>query len=169
MNDLHEIWSHRWITPKAKSTESRIDRLGVVATDNIKKGETVAVLGGVVVPKTQIGSYWEKMGHVGIQIDDDFFIVPTNREELKKTAVFNHSCNPTCGFSNSLALVAIQDINTGEELTFDYAFCESVIDEFSCNCSSENCRGIIKPTDWKDRKIQNVYGAYYSPYLRKKF
>lgn len=64
------------------------------------------------------------MGHVGIQIDENFFICPTSREELKKTGVFNHSCEPNAGFRSSIVLEAIRDIKAGEEITFDYAFCE---------------------------------------------
>ena len=169
MEDLHTRWQHRWITPKAKSQKSGIHGLGVFAVQPIKKGEDVGVLGGIVIPVSEIAEYWKKMGHVGIQIDDNFFICPTTREELEKTGVLNHSCNPNCGFGNSIKLLAIKDINVGEELVFDYAFCESFIEQFDCNCGSTNCRKIIKPTDWKLTELQNKYPEYFSPYLKRKF
>jgi uncharacterized protein len=169
MKDLHNTWAHRWITPKARSAQSKIDRLGVVAIQDIKKGEPVGVLGGVIVSSREIEKYWYKMGHVGIQIDDNFFIVPTSREELEITGVFNHSCDPNCGFSNSITFITLRDIKAGEELVFDYAFCESKIKEFVCECGSLNCRKVIKPTDWKNSELWEKYGEYYSPYLREKF
>ena len=75
MDDIHKIWPHRWITPKAKPINSKIQGLGVIATEPISKGEAVAVLGGVIVPTKEIEKYSKIMGDVGIQIDDNFFIV----------------------------------------------------------------------------------------------
>lgn len=175
MQDIHERWAHRWLSSKAKAFNSPIEGLGVVAIKDISKGENVGVLGGVTVPVSEIKEYWKAMGHVGIQFDDNFFIVPTNRKELEQKGVFNHSCNPNCGFDGSIKLVAIKDISAGEELTFDYAFCESLIveedslNDFECNCGSENCRKLIKPTDWQILDLQIKYKEYFSPYLKKKF
>ena len=136
MHDLHNIWPHRWINPKVKSVNSNIEGLGTVALKKIPKGETIAVLGGMIVPKKDIAKYHKIMGDVGIQINDDFFIVPATREELKRTGVFNHSCSPNCGFSDSITLIAIKDINPGEEMVFDYAFSETSTQNFKCNCKS---------------------------------
>ncbi len=168
MEDLHKKWPHRWITSKAKCFDSKIDRWGVVTIKDIKKGEAVGVLGGIIIPSIKMEEYWKLIGHVGIQISDDFFIVPSEREELKETGVFNHSCNPNCGFEGSTKLIAIKDIEEGEELTFDYAFCETLIREFKCNCGSLKCRKIIKPTDWKIKELQEKYFEYFSPYLKEK-
>lgn len=168
MQDLHEKWPHRWLSPKAKSFNSEIEGLGVIAVSDIMKGEPVGVLGGVIVPKDEVEDYWKKMTHVGIQIDEDFFIVPTSRKELEEKGVFNHSCAPNCGFRSSITLVAMRDIQKGEELTFDYAFCESMKEGFKCNCKSENCRKKIKSDDWKKKEVQEKYGEYYSPYLKNK-
>ncbi len=169
-HDLHRRWNHRWVTPKAEARKSPIHGTGVFAKEKIKKGEVVAVLGGVIVPKWEIEEYWKKMGHVGIQINDDFYIVPTTREELDQVGVFNHSCDPNIGFRDSLTLVAIRDIEPGEELVFDYAFSESNprYPPFKCNCGSPNCRGWITPDDWKRPEIWEKYFDYFSPYLKEK-
>ena len=169
MEDLHDVWPHRWITPKAKSSSSGLHGLGIFAVHNIIEGESVGVLGGIIIPKQEVKKYWDKMNHIGIQVDDNFFIAPTIRNELEETGAFNHSCYPNCGFSNSITLVAIRDIKAGEELVFDYAFCESFMEEFKCNCESPNCRKIIKPSDWKNPEMQKRYGNYFSPYLKAKF
>lgn len=168
MKDLHEIWPHRWVTEKAKAENSKIHGLGVVSMKKISKGEDVALLGGIIIPKSEIREYWEKIGHVGIQIDDNFFICPTTRTELNKKGVFNHSCDPNLGFDGSIKFIAIKDIPSREELVFDYGFNETFFDEFKCNCGAKNCRKTIKPTDWKNKDLQKKYGKYFSPYLIKK-
>ena len=168
MEDLHNKWAHRWITPKAKAINSKIHGTGVEAIEDIKKGENIVVFGGIVVPTIEIKEYWSKIGHIGIQISDDFFIVPSTREEVDIGGVFNHSCSPNCGFNNTFTLIAMNDIKSGKELVFDYAFCETTNHEFECKCGSKNCRKIIKPTDWKLEEIQNNYLEYFSPYLKEK-
>lgn len=166
--DFHSSFKHRWINPKAKSFNSKIDKLGVQAISDVKKGEIVSVLGGVIVPKSEIEKIWKEIGHVGIQIDEDFFICPTSREELGETGVFNHSCEPNAGFKSSIVLEAIRDIKAGEEITFDYSFNETYFEPFACKCGASNCRKTIKSTDWQIKEIQEKYSNHFSPYLKTK-
>lgn len=167
MTDLHKRWSHRWLNPKAEARPSTIAGTGVFAKGTISAGETVGLLGGVIVPKNEIEEYWKIMGQVGIQIDDDFFIVPTSRQELETRSVFNHSCEPNIGFSNSITFVAIRDIKPQEELVFDYAFCETFHPGFSCHCQTTSCRKMITPQDWQRKELRERYRKFFSPYLRK--
>jgi SET domain-containing protein len=96
MDDLHNKWPHRWLNTKAEARPSRIEGAGVFAKEKILKGEACGVLGGVIVHRNDIKEYRSIMTQVGIQIDDDFFIVPTTREELERQGVFNHSCERGC-------------------------------------------------------------------------
>lgn len=168
MRDLHAEWPHRWVTPKAQVSRSIIHGLGVVANARIARGALVAVLAGVVVPRSQIRKYRRLMGHVGIQIDDGFFLCPTAKEELGQTGVFNHSCEPNIGYTGSIKLAAIRDILPGQELVFDYAFSESMFEPFQCRCTLAHCRGLITPKDWGMHELHDRYGKYFSPYLREK-
>jgi uncharacterized protein len=64
----------------------------------------------------------------------------------------NHSCNPNCEAieeDNRIFIYALRDIESGEELFYDYAM---EIDEpitkeskkkFACHCGSPNCRGTM--------------------------
>ena len=55
----------------------------------------------------------------------------------------NHSCSPHSYFVDRW-LVALCNIDAGEEITINYLATESgVSNGFSCNCGSENCRGWI--------------------------
>lgn len=168
MVDLHVRWPHRWLTAKAESRNSGIHGLGVFAKTLINKDENIAALGGVIIPVSEIEEYWKLMGHVGIQIDDGFFIVPTTREELKLNGVFNHSCAPNIGFSTSINFIAIEDIKPGDELVFDYAFNETRMENFACSCGVLQCRKTITGEDWKQQGIISRYAQYYSPYLKRK-
>jgi len=166
--NYHSIYNHRWHNQKVKPYNSPIEGLGVIAVEHIKKGEVIFVYGGVIVPKAEIKDYHENLGDVGIQIDDNFWICPTSREELEKQGVINHSCEPNTGFQNQIILVAIKDIEPNKEITFDYAFSESFMDEFQCNCGSPQCRKVISQDDWKSKNLKEKYGGYFSPYLKNK-
>lgn len=166
MEDLHRKWSHRWLNSKAEARPSNIEGTGVFAREVIKKGEIVGVLGGVIVPRGEFEEYRKIMTQVGIQVDWDFLVVPTTREEVEEKGVFNHSCEPNIGFSSSISFVTMRDIKPREELVFDYAFCETAHDGFSCQCGTPSCRKQIGPEDYKRENIRERYGQYFSPYLR---
>lgn len=53
----------------------------------------------------------------------------------------NHSCNPNAFFDvDSMNLVALKDIQIGEELTFFYPSTEwKMVQPFDCFCNSDNC------------------------------
>lgn len=169
MKDLHKIWPHRWVARKVRVFSSKIEGRGVVAINDIKRGEVILVYGGVIVPESDWKKYEGELGQYGIQISDGFHICPTTEKELDETGVVNHSCEPTAGFADALTLVAIRKIRKGEEITIDYAFCESYPFMIKCNCGSRACRGVITGNDWKIKKLQQRYGSYFSPYLKKRF
>src|SRR3989344_7617733 len=164
--DLHIRWPHRWRHQKTKVISSKINGLGVATTKPIKAGEVVCVFGGIVVPLREIKQYRAKVGHIGFQVDDEFFLVPHSREDITITGAYNHSCDPNIGFDGTIKIIAIKDIKTGEELSLDYAFMESFFEPFECECNSQNCRKIITPDDWKKPELQRKYGEYFSPYLK---
>ncbi len=169
--DLHSIWGHRWLTPKANPGKSKMHVLGVIANKPISKDEIICVVGGLVVPRSQIKQFREKIGHLhaGFQIDEEFFLCPATKDEYKEFGVFNHTCDPNIGFRDSITLVAIRNIAAGEELAFDYAFSETDFPEFDCNCRTPKCRGKITPNDWGHSEIRLEYGKYFAPYIRRKF
>jgi len=166
MEDLHDTWGHRWISKKLSPGKSKIHGTGMIANEKIVKGEVVAVYGGVIVPSSDIVDYRKRVGGIrGIQIDENFFIYATER----KGGLFNHSCDPSLGYKNTILIVALKDKNPGEELAFDYSFTESDFEPWECSCGSENCRKVIRPDDWKNKELQEKWGEYFAPYLKKKF
>lgn len=170
MEDLHKRWPHRWFNSKVKCKKSSIHGIGVFAENNIKNGEVIGVIGGIIVPISEIKEYWAKVGgDFGAQLNDEFYIVPSSKRELEETGVFNHSCNPNVGWAGEIIVIAIRDIKKGEEITMDYGMYSTVLESFKCNCGSKNCRKIITKEDWKIHELQKEYGKYFAPYLKKKF
>jgi len=82
---------------------------------------------------------------------------------------FNHSCNPNCGLDSPISLVAMRDIEVGEEACFDYAMSDSSdYDEFECHCGAPNCRKTITGRDWMLPELQERYFGFFSPYLQRR-
>ena len=158
---------HRWTNPKAKPFKSLKNGTGLIAAQNISKGEIIQVVGGLVLSRIDIHEYQERIGHIGIQFHDDFWLVPASMEEINETGALNHSCEPNTGFEGSNIYVAIHDIAAGEEICVDYAFMETEFKAFDCRCGSPGCRKTITKDDWKIREIQEKYGNYFSFYLKK--
>ena len=83
----------------------------------------------------------------------------------------NHSCDPNCGIraneTGAHDYVAIKIISVNEEITFDYAMRNYIIDYFpkKCMCGSKKCRGKI--TGWKDLpgEKKKEYKGFAAPYL----
>jgi hypothetical protein len=163
------VWLERWITDAAEPYETERCGRAVRAVMRIKAGAPVAVVGGLVVPIEQIDEYREHMTHVGLQVNDGFFLCPSDDASIAATGVFNHSCEPNIGLVDSVTFVALTPIEPGADLCFDYAFSETHFDGFECLCEAPTCRGRVEPTDWRDRRIQESYGSYFSPYLQAKF
>lgn len=130
---------------------SDISGQGIFSDKPLKKGEIIGTVIGPVVPDNK--ESYKKYGDYLHPINYDEAIVNINF-----TRFTNHSCNPNCGLKDAVTLVAIRDIETGEELTIDYDTLEYDW-EMECNCGSENCRGKIR--GYKHLKEKKPYVAPY--------
>jgi len=60
-------------------------------------------------------------------------------------AFINHSCDPNCEtdqIRGKIWIIALRDIQTGEELTYDYNLFDGD-DDAPCACGSVTCRGSL--------------------------
>ncbi len=60
--------------------------------------------------------------------------------------LLNHSCSPNCEaelIEGRIWIVALRDIKTGEEITFDYGYDLVDYREHPCRCGSSDCAGYI--------------------------
>lgn len=104
--------------------------------------------------------------------DDDTYAWPCGWKEQKLTEqcmFINHSCDPNCGFRDGKpsVVIAIRDIEPGEELVYDYQCMDSeagFMDGVQCACGSKKCRGklrfdLYRNVDWQMRLYK--YSTYY--------
>lgn len=158
---------YNWLTPKAVAEPAGAKGWGSFTHEPISKGETVAGFGGWVIERALLSTLSADRQARSIQVDEDLYLV--SGDEREAGDMLNHSCEPNCGLSGSQLLVAMRDIEPGEELTFDYAMCDaSDYDEFTCLCGADTCRGTVTGSDWRDPIVQAKYMGYFSPYLMKR-
>jgi len=106
---------------------------GLFATRDFKQGDTVMPFAGTYVSCLRHDYEYD------VQVGDSQVL--SLHEPIDR---INHSCDPNCGIAHD-KFIAIKDIKSGEECTFDYS---TTIDDWSlwqitCLCGSKNCRGKI--------------------------
>ncbi len=139
---------------------------GIFSLELIRKGELVAVFGGVVYEWDAFIHLPERDRSLCIQVEDRLFLVP---RPIGEGDYVNHSCNPNAGLSGQIGLVAIRDIKVGEEVCFDYAMSDTMpYDEFECGCGQPTCRGKVTGNDWQKPELQKRYAGFFSPHVQRK-
>ena len=160
-----------YTSPKIKVERSGIAEKGVFTKKTIKRGEMVCNFEG---SRGKIYSAQEriknprKWADYDIQIDENLFFGATKNSELELCDYINHSCDPNCGIEGSLKIVAMRNIEKGEELTFDYAMSESHHFRVKCNCNRVICRKVVTGDDWRKKEVRKRYDGYFSEYLQRK-
>jgi uncharacterized protein len=158
-----------YFSPKVEKRPSPIHGRGLFAKAAIVKDEVVVVKGGYVLTRAQRDRIGEELGPSEIQITQDLFIGPTTPAEREGGMMhLNHSCEPNLGLQGQIVFVAMRDIATGEELTFDYAMTDDEPYEMECRCGSKNCRGTITGFDWRKPELQRKYDGYFSWFIQRR-
>lgn len=158
---------YNWLTPKAQARPAGGKGWGSFVVEPIAAGETVVAFGGWMVTGDVLSTLPPERQHRSLQVDDDLYLVSAPEQEAGDCV--NHSCDPNCGVLGTSLLVALRDIAVGEELTFDYAMCDtSQYDEFTCLCGAATCRGVVTGDDWRDPVLQARYAGHFSPYLDRR-
>jgi SET domain-containing protein len=157
-----------YLNPKSEArTHANRGGCGVFAREPMRRGELVCLWGGRIVAENELDATMPHFNQRVLQIDEGLYL--ETPELLEPADCFNHSCDPNLGFTGQIGLIALRDINVGEELRFDYAMCDGTpYDEFICHCGSENCRGHISGNDWKNPDLWVKYKGYFSPYLARR-
>lgn len=166
---LNGIKSESYVSPKVERKKIHGRGYGLFSKEFISRGEIVSVSGGIIISKTQFEKF-QKLGlDYAYQISDHLFICPLNPEDPSDDWRMNHCCEPNCGLDGNIIFVAIKDIESGSELTYDYCMTESdptYSVELSCN--KKTCRKTLTGSDWKKRELQDKYGSFFSNYLKNK-
>lgn len=156
-----------WLSPKAEARPAGLKGMGSFVVEPIAAGETVAAFGGFVVTAAELAALDDDRQSRTIQIDEHLWLAPN--AEPEPGDFVNHSCEPTCGLRSGILVIAMRDLEVDEEITFDYAMCDSSpYDEFVCECRTPTCRRLITGGDWLDPELQQRYEGWFSPYLAKR-
>jgi SET domain-containing protein len=71
----------------------------------------------------------------------------------------NHSCDPNCESENvdgRIFVVAIRNIEAGEELTYEYNLYDSEDEHQHCYCGAKKCRGTMFSEDEVKRRAKKA-------------
>jgi len=98
-------------------------------------------------------------------ISDEIYVIwNPNPEEWMP---INHSCEPNAWLTG-LNVTARKSIPAGDEITLDYAtFCNEIMEPFTCNCGADDCRKLIKGSDYRSDFVRNKYGEHVSDYVKQ--
>ena len=157
-----------YLSPKLEvRAEPEKGGFGVYAIAAVAAGEVISVWGGYIVNAEQLETLPHDVQQHSVQIEEGLYSATIGGAE---TADFiNHSCDPNLGLRGQITLVALRDIEAGEEVCFDYAMTDSTpYDEFECHCGSPLCRGTVRGDDWKLPELWAKYAGYFSPYLQRR-
>ncbi|KIK99556.1 hypothetical protein PAXRUDRAFT_497522 [Paxillus rubicundulus Ve08.2h10] len=132
---------------------SPIHDWGLYAMERIARGEMVIEYVGEII-RAQVADKREKVyERQGIgssylfRIDEDLVVDATKKGNLGR--LINHSCDPNCtakiitiSGEKKIVIYAKQDIELGDEITYDYHF-PIEQDKIPCLCGSVKCRGYL--------------------------
>lgn len=160
--------AHSFLSPKCDIHQ--IPNRGghtVVAREAIAKGELIVVWSGTLVTGEELNGMPPTVRRYSLQVEENQFLVSLS--DCEPPDYVNHSCSPNAGLSGQITLVAMRDIQPGEEITYDYAMSDgSSYDEFTCSCGSPHCRGRVSGDDWRRPDLWQRYAGYFSPYLQRR-
>jgi hypothetical protein len=161
--------STHFVSPKLEVRENPAKgNYGLFARETITQGELVICWGGDIVTEQQFANLNAFEQEHSVQVEDNLYQVP-NMGEPDPGDYVNHSCDPNLGLTSSITLVALRDIQPGEEVCIDYAMCDSTpYDEFTCGCGTAICRGQVTGNDWQLPELQARYDGFFSPYLQRR-
>jgi hypothetical protein len=139
----------------------------VIAREHIAQGELIAVWSGRIVAGEELKHLPPEIRMHTVQVEENLYLA--SLADSEPPDYINHSCDPNAGLDGQIAIVAMREIEPGEEVTIDYAMCDgSPYDEFDCACGSPRCRIRVTGDDWRDPSLWKRYQGHFSPYLQRR-
>ncbi len=146
--------------PKVFLKRTRKFGKGVFTKAPIKKGELIAKFDGTIYDD-DFEPWTEDLYNHCIQ-----FKKAAWRDSKGIARWTNHSCDPNCGIRGLFSIVAMRDIEAGEQITWDYEMTEKNKDwKMKCKCGSPLCRKTIGNYVNMPKNIRKKYKGYISKWL----
>jgi D-alanine-D-alanine ligase-like ATP-grasp enzyme len=146
------ISRHLRIQKKYQIKGNALSGFGIYATRSIMCNEVIFIgeeQSQRIVTKRHVEAHWndvekEIFRRYAYPVSNEVFLLWDN--DPAAWAPQNHSCQPNTAY-DGLNVIAIRNIQLGEELTLDYAtFLDEHMEPFECQCGSPNCRKRITGT-----------------------
>jgi len=136
---------------------SKIHDAGCYTTAPIKKGTRVIEYTGPRITIEEADErYVDSERTYLFGLTDEKHVIDGNGV----AAFINHCCDPNCEadeFDGRVWIIAIRDIEAGEELTYDYNLYDGEDDDPSlCLCGVKNCRGSLYSASELERRAQDA-------------
>ena len=161
-------------------SKSNISGRGVFAISKIKKGETICFMQGDLM---DIDEMIARVDNDTVRGSDPFGVDDEEYLALDKLyRSINHSCDPNGFIRGKNELVALNDINPGDEIYFDYSTTmndnkEKIEDSggilwtMKCKCRSKNCRKVVDQFKTLSKERQEFYikNKYAPDFILRKF
>ena len=145
-----------------KIKNSKIDKKGLYANQNIKKGTKILEYKGKIisVKKSETDPKFDNKKAIYLFNINKRFDLDGNFK-FNTARLINHSCEPNCevfGEGLKIWIYAIKNIKKGEELSYDYGFnFDEDFKNYPCKCGSRNCVGYIVRSEsrWRIKRSRS--------------
>lgn len=147
--------------------ESRAGK-AVFANRSFPKGATLLQFSGPRYRSAEIFVHRPGKDDRFVQVGPDEYMGPSGDID----DLVNHSCDPNAGLEfreDGIFLVAIQPIQRGDEICWDYSTTSSSSEFFMrCACGTPKCRGVIGDFEFLEPELQAHYRSLnlVPPYLQ---
>ena len=137
------------LNPKIEVRQSAIEGKGLFAKEPFKRGERFKATCGeapfVVMTEKEFEAYKQTVDSWdAVYIGDGKHRVGILSKDDDPSNYGNHSCRPNLKSGSDGMVVALRDIEAGEELTGDYAQYSPKSWTMECNCGTSNCVKIVR-------------------------
>jgi len=148
---------HTVVKIRVRVGPSRIAGQGLFAGQDIQQGTKIIQYIGKKITHAESERRLAAGNVFIIGLDDRYAI---DGHTPKNTARYiNHACDPNCHteqFGNTIWIVAIRDIEAGEELTHNYGYDDEDYENNPCHCGAHHCCGYILGPQYWDRIKQTA-------------
>jgi hypothetical protein len=166
-----------WLHPDVEVRPSPIAGLGLFAAGPIAVGTVVSRLGGRLVSGQRLADLLSaaasdpRRPYIDtITVGEDLHLIlplrQANGQSGQASGYGNHSCDPNLWWVSAYELAARRPVDSGDELTNDYATSTGEADfVMECLCGSPLCRGVVAGDDWRRPELRERYGQHWVPVL----
>ncbi|MBI4086741.1 SET domain-containing protein-lysine N-methyltransferase [Candidatus Kaiserbacteria bacterium] len=153
---------------KVEVRDSGIEGKGVFAIGAISAGEIILNIDDShIVEDMNTLTEYQKKYECDWLGDDKTILMQAPEKHI------NHSCDPNTyvkTIDGIREVIALRDIEKGEEITYDYAINGYYDSGIVCHCGSQRCRGMMNADFFKlPKELQKEYFPYLDNWFKEKF